>query len=158
MPDAVFSPLHSCGGDLTSFCGGAGALTVYKAATTASDPATFTSSKGTKYNLQGENRHLVLDEAPADHLSLVAGCYTDQSDSQGRALQTYNTFTNNSVAQCVNTCQSYTYAGMEYGHECRCGNTLASFSKPGATCNVACNGNSQQLCGGAYALTLYKRA
>jgi hypothetical protein len=45
--------LSSCGGDVTSFCGGAGALTVYKASMTASDPATFTSTNGTKYNLQG---------------------------------------------------------------------------------------------------------
>lgn len=126
----------------------------------ASDPATYTFADETKYNLQGKyaHLHLILKLVLIVYFSYT-GCYNDRPDSQGRALSTYNSFNDNSVAKCLTTCKAYIYAGLEYGSECRCGNTLATFSKPGASCNKACSGNAQQICGGDnYAMTLYKKA
>lgn len=65
--------------------------------------------------------------------------------------------------QCLTLCSSggYTYAGLEYGDECYCGNefigtggTVGSDS----TCNTPCAGESSEMCGAAWELSLYKYA
>jgi glucan endo-1,3-alpha-glucosidase len=50
------------------------------------------------------------------------------------------------AAMCTAECsdQSYTYAAMEYGVECYCGNNIESngsgVSVDGSQCNMACGG------------------
>jgi WSC domain len=58
----------------------------------------------------------------------------------------------------------YQYAGVEYGRECWCGNSLNFNGNPGATpgqnvsdsqCNFECPGNSSEFCGAGVRLNLY---
>ncbi|TVY57060.1 putative fungistatic metabolite [Lachnellula suecica] len=74
----------------------------------------------------------------------------------GGTSETLNTMT---VDICLNYCASSgnTYAGLEYTNECFCAQRLSALSTklPESSCNLACTGNSSQICGGSLALTVY---
>lgn len=66
-----------------------------------------------------------------------------------------------SIEQCTATCQkaSYQYAGVEYGGECYCDNVIRNngpASDGSAQCNMKCNGNATETCGGPDRLNMYK--
>ncbi|KAK0206918.1 glycosyl hydrolase family 71-domain-containing protein [Desarmillaria ectypa] len=61
-------------------------------------------------------------------------------------------------AICTSLCSNYDYAGME--KECYCGNSYTSNGASGALiassrCNVMCDGDSSQPCGGPWVLNLW---
>ncbi|RPB22743.1 WSC-domain-containing protein [Terfezia boudieri ATCC MYA-4762] len=62
-------------------------------------------------------------------------------------------------AGCIKYCQGkgFKYAGTEYGGQCYCGNDI-SLGKPmpAADCNMACEGNPKDVCGGPRRLTLWE--
>ena len=66
-----------------------------------------------------------------------------------------------SIETCIKSCSGFTYAGIEYGGQCYCGNTVASNRMPIAgvlgNCNMPCNNNSTEICGGPNALSLYTK-
>ncbi|KAI5199776.1 hypothetical protein E4T39_06075 [Aureobasidium subglaciale] len=86
-----------------------------------------------------------------------AGCYTD---SGPRALTTmiYDS-TSNTIDMCTSACTNagYTIAGMEYGSQCWCDNTLAPTTQKvlDVGCTLACPGNSSQICGQSNRLSIY---
>ena len=83
------------------------------------------------------------------------GCWTDPGNP--RTLSIGMAPMNQIVRGCLQVCQGYQYAGVEYGGECYCGNTLAagSASAPATDCNMVCNGNNTELCGAGFRLNLY---
>ncbi|KAL8652676.1 MAG: hypothetical protein Q9226_004173 [Calogaya cf. arnoldii] len=85
------------------------------------------------------------------------GCYTEATTGRAlsRLIKADNTMT---ADMCLGLCYQYQYAGIEYGRECWCGDTLASTSTNATAetqCNKVCPGNTSQLCGGSNRLTLY---
>lgn len=64
--------------------------------------------------------------------------------------------------KCRDKCQSlgFVLAGTEYAGECYCGNTLQGVGAPApdgeAQCNMACNGNTTEICGGPNRLSLFR--
>ncbi|OCF56169.1 hypothetical protein L486_06110 [Kwoniella mangroviensis CBS 10435] len=86
------------------------------------------------------------------------GCIQEVS---GRALNAASLVTDDmTLEKCTSFCSAsgFTFAGLEYGSECYCGNSLAN----GATldafstqCNMACSGNKGEICGGPNGITLY---
>ena len=62
------------------------------------------------------------------------------------------------VKLCTDTCKSrgFLYAGVQAGFYCSCGN---SFGRHGAcepsTCQVSCQGNKEEMCGGHYRQDIY---
>ena len=50
------------------------------------------------------------------------------------------------------------YFGVQFGRQCHCGNEQPSFQHllPSSECNMTCEGNSSQMCGGAYRATVFK--
>ncbi|PVH70063.1 WSC-domain-containing protein [Cadophora sp. DSE1049] len=62
---------------------------------------------------------------------------------------------------CLDGCASlgFSLAGLEWGRECFCGNTIIGDNRPVAEerCNSACTGNKSQNCGGPAALNIYIR-
>jgi len=68
------------------------------------------------------------------------------------------------VELCLKGCaaQGYTYAGLEFGSQCYCGNSFPSDKLPVAhdgsfsRCDMPCSGNNTQWCGGKSAMNLYK--
>ena len=92
-----------------------------------------------------------------------SGCYAE--GTTGRALTTGMTTTGGSnvmtVALCLSACQAagYPLAGVEYSGECYCGNSIANGGtlNPGGLsgCNMLCNGNHSEFCGGSGTLDVY---
>jgi len=60
---------------------------------------------------------------------------------------------------CINYCRhnDMAYAGLEYGQECWCAPYLSGLSAKlnESVCDLACVGNTSEICGGRLALTLY---
>ncbi|KAH8205158.1 hypothetical protein TruAng_000723 [Truncatella angustata] len=69
------------------------------------------------------------------------------------------------INMCLDACKSanYKFAGLEYGRECWCGNTMADgledASDPACVmqCDMVCGGNSSQICGGRATISMYAR-
>ncbi|KAK8232248.1 hypothetical protein HDK90DRAFT_467432 [Phyllosticta capitalensis] len=88
------------------------------------------------------------------------GCYTDGVN--GRTLMNAGAV-NGAMTQekCQAACKAgnYNLAGVEYAGECYCDNQLRNGGGPApdgnANCNMACNGNSTQICGGPNRLTMF---
>ncbi|GKT83176.1 WSC domain-containing protein [Colletotrichum tofieldiae] len=62
------------------------------------------------------------------------------------------------VAKCTAACASANFilAGIEYSGECYCGNSFANGGAPAVDgCNMICNGNSSEYCGGPNRLNVY---
>jgi len=87
------------------------------------------------------------------------GCY---SDTRARVLTgiTLANIGNHQVTntKCVAYCEEkgFCMAGTEYGGQCFCGNQLDGSSKVDeSTCNMPCEGDSTQTCGGGLTLSVY---
>jgi len=87
------------------------------------------------------------------------GCWGEPA--QGRALyQPIDNNANQDVESClaIGTSQGFVWCGLEYGFQCWCAyNYPYGGSIPSSYCNMPCNGNSGELCGGGNTLSLYQR-
>ncbi|KAN0133552.1 WSC domain containing protein [Lactarius tabidus] len=102
------------------------------------------------------------------------GCYNDSISA--RALQVIVDAGNTTVESCVAACQAlgFSLAGVEYGRECWCGSELQHgstfygnengidptapfhrYDPNGIYCDMGCEGNPAELCGGPALLDLY---
>jgi len=100
------------------------------------------------------------------------GCYNDSTSA--RALEAVVDAGDTTVESCVAACQAkgYFLAGLEFGRECFCGSELQYGStfvgnddgiqnghfrpNPDATyCNMGCQGNAGETCGGPALLNVY---
>lgn len=85
------------------------------------------------------------------------GCHKEATS--GRALSVGKSISANAtVYNCIQACRGYTYAGLEFGQECYCGNSLGAGSVPtlASECNMPCKGNGSEYCGGGSRLNLYE--
>ncbi|MCJ1409529.1 hypothetical protein MMC19_003610 [Ptychographa xylographoides] len=125
----------ACTGDSTEVCGGNDFVSIY------ADP-TFPALDNTTIS---------------DYTG--AGCYSE--GTAGRAIQFQQTVnkatmtTESCLQQCKN--EGYPLAATEYGQECYCGVVIGNGSLPvsSSNCNIPCNGNSNEICGGSSYLNLY---
>ena len=83
------------------------------------------------------------------------GCYADQETNRDLPnLLGANVLT---VSMCQAICGcSYKYAGIQYGKECRCGNSYGSYG-PSTNCTMTCS-DGETGCGGYYANSVYSVA
>ncbi|KAH8750535.1 WSC domain-containing protein [Diaporthe sp. PMI_573] len=119
-----------CIGDLTQTCGGGNLLSLYKSNLTMQVP---------KVNYTPQ------------------GCYAEPQNSRAlhRVLATDKLTSNKCLVLC--SYSNYKYAGLQYGSECWCGNTLDPLSKltDPSKCATPCGGNSSETCGGSLTMQLY---
>jgi hypothetical protein len=93
------------------------------------------------------------------------GCGTDAGSPRtlGDKSTQYmaNVGNNMTVEWCVDFCAGSSYAGLEYGSQCWCGNSLAADRAPQdgilGNCQMKCNGDSGEYCGGSWALSIYQK-
>lgn len=119
---------------------------------------------GNSYETCGGSRTLSLYNNPDLYATKplpvgwsATGCYKEASGS--RALKGYS-FSGNTMTQesCMAACQTrnFTYAGVEYGRECYCSNTLGG---PGAAddadCSMPCAADGNSQCGGPSRLNVF---
>ncbi|KAM7190875.1 WSC domain containing protein, partial [Naviculisporaceae sp. PSN 640] len=86
------------------------------------------------------------------------GCYTDGGGGEGHTLQGKSLIDDDDMTKelCQAFCASWPYFGMEYGKECYCGNAILNGAPDlESTCNVPCEGNTSQTCGGGGHMSIY---
>ncbi|PWN26105.1 WSC-domain-containing protein [Jaminaea rosea] len=96
------------------------------------------------------------NSTPAD--AAYRGCY--QEPTNARALVnkvSYKGQMSTSVCRAACSAAGFSVAGMEYGQECWCDNSMTSGAKKVSDdfCNMACPGNSTETCGGSSLLSVY---
>jgi Glyoxal oxidase N-terminus/WSC domain len=133
----------ACTGDATTQCGGPNRLTVF---------------------WNGQAPPSLPSEISQKKEWSSLGCYTDHGIAN-RTLTTIMPTTGGqsalTVELCISACQDagFTLAGLEYGSECFCGKSIANGGAPApdgsAGCNMGCNGNKTEKCGGPDRLNLY---
>lgn len=81
------------------------------------------------------------------------GCY---GDAASRDLPTLLSLNPVDPATCELACAEagFLYAGLQYASQCFCGNGYGKYGTS-TNCNMACTGNSAQICGGGYANSVY---
>ncbi|XP_072037180.1 uncharacterized protein [Amphiura filiformis] len=87
------------------------------------------------------------------------GCYVDEDD---RVLS--DTRMNDgdmTIRKCIDFCQTRTmrYAGVQYSTECFCGVEGSNYDRLGrkddSECDMTCEGNSDEICGGTWRMSIY---
>ncbi|WVR06724.1 hypothetical protein IAU60_003756 [Kwoniella sp. DSM 27419] len=134
-----------CAGDNTAICGGGNALNliVSQAAVAALSP-----------DLTSKTVELNAGWSVASTACVAEG-------TSGRALASASWADSSmTVGKCLSFCQDkgWQYAGVEYGRECYCGDSLqngASLDRSSDSCNMVCAGDNTQRCGGGNGLQLY---
>jgi hypothetical protein len=98
---------------------------------------------------------------PAAATSHYIGCFRDQGNpfgASGRDLNGSMTSDDNlSSARCIALCRSqgFAYAGTQDARQCFCGKSYGG-SGAADNCNMACGGNSAEMCGGSWANSVYR--
>jgi hypothetical protein len=88
------------------------------------------------------------------------GCFKDQGDPTGTAGRDLSGFVVNdpqmTTDKCVSLCRDkgFKFAGTQYSSWCFCGNAYGKSGKA-SNCNMKCSGNSNQICGGSWANSIY---
>ncbi|OAA38041.1 hypothetical protein NOR_06786 [Metarhizium rileyi] len=88
-----------------------------------------------------------------------AGCFKDSPDRvlNGQQRPNLGIMSNE---KCVTHCKTagFALAGTEYGGQCYCGNELVGSKKlDDSACNVSCEGDKSDKCGGGWALSVYSK-
>ncbi|KAG8818964.1 hypothetical protein FRC18_012255 [Serendipita sp. 400] len=124
-----------CLGDASEFCGGPNRILIYHKSTS---PGPEPTPEGSWAPTEGS---CWTDSVYDRILHRFIGGYEDLTPAKCQAL-------------CEN--EGFSLAGVEYSRECYCGNALMGDNHPSSgICNMACTGDSQQICGGADAINIY---
>ncbi|XP_006016173.1 WSC domain-containing protein 1 [Alligator sinensis] len=94
----------------------------------------------------------------AENKGTYIGCFSDDSRERTMKGAVFYDLRKMTVSHCQEACaeRAYTYAGLEYGAECYCGNKLpANMAKP-EECNNECKGEKGSICGGVNRLSVYR--
>jgi hypothetical protein len=136
-------------GEISEYCGGPGAMNFYSygGATPVGEAPPAASSVTPVTNI------------PLPSSWATLGCYTD--DVGNRVLSQGINIPSLTVDKCVAACSDagYTIAGVEYGGECYCDNAIKNGqgqAPDGSVgCNIGCNGNAGEMCGGSNRMNVY---
>ncbi|OLN86890.1 putative fungistatic metabolite [Colletotrichum chlorophyti] len=91
------------------------------------------------------------------------GCFSEPQVGRLLPTQVLNEG-NMTIDRCLGACYDKNYAGVEYGRECWCGNSLnlggegdttRAANVTGTDCSFTCPGNSTQYCGAGVRISLY---
>lgn len=151
----------TCNNNGSEYCGGPVLLSTYKLNGTVVLPGT-SSSKSAPVGPATASTTTTAPAGPVVNPGVggyaFAGCYHEPAT--GRALTNQISVTSQTVAVCIAAAaaQGFTYAGLEYGGECWAGNTLSmgASAVTVSTCNMPCNNNASEYCGGPVLMELYK--
>ena len=151
----------TCAGNANEYCGGPNRLNFYQVSGTTTSSQSTSSKTSSISSTSSTTSSQVASTSPAvvqssSNFTYVA-CYTDSTASRSLPNQVVAS-DKLTVEICLSACQNYAYAGIEYGRECWCGNTLGSAAAQATSekqCSMTCPGNPSQICGDGNRLTLY---
>jgi len=83
------------------------------------------------------------------------GCYADEG-TRDLPVLAYSGISSATIEYCVEICKinGYSFAGSQDGSQCFCGNSYNHYGTSSG-CNSACSGDPYQICGGAWANSIY---
>lgn len=154
----------TCAGNPYEYCGSGSRLSLYtKAAVVSSSSSTTVDSSTT---IDPSSTPVTVSSTPTPTVPVhnpgnvnygFQGCYTEAT--AGRALPQLTGADDMDIAKCLTICGAYEYAGVEYGRECWCGNTLGvgAVLTELSQCSMLCAGNKYEYCGAGSRLSLYKK-
>ncbi|KAF2640151.1 WSC-domain-containing protein [Massarina eburnea CBS 473.64] len=89
---------------------------------------------------------------------VYSGCFGDSVSSRALPFMTELEFNNATVEQCTAYCKGndYRYAGLEYHGQCFCGTSVSAAVASEGECNLPCNGDPTQVCGGQDRISIYQ--
>uniref|UniRef100_A0A8C8RXA8 WSC domain containing 1 n=1 Tax=Pelusios castaneus TaxID=367368 RepID=A0A8C8RXA8_9SAUR len=100
------------------------------------------------------------DLGPGIHscFGTYVGCFSGDSREKTLKGAVFYDLRKMTVSHCQEACaeRSYSYAGLEYGAECYCGNTLPVTVAKQEECNNECKGEKGSICGGVNRLSVYR--
>lgn len=147
----------ACNGNASEICGGPNRLSLYNynnAIATLATSTSIASSTGISST---------ISSASATSTSLggwsALGCYNDTVGTRSLGTEIYSIpGASMTVELCLAACKSasFTFAGVEYGGECYCDSKIENYGALQTSgCNMACNGNAAEICGGSNRLNMY---
>jgi glyoxal oxidase-like protein/WSC domain-containing protein len=144
-PDGDAGCNQPCKGNTAEICGGNSRLNVYSYSAGTGTTTTSTTTTTTP-----------AVSAPSGWVNM--GCYTDP----GPRTLLNQIIVNGAmtVELCIAGCaaEGYTIAGVEYAGECWCDTQFRNLGAPTTSgCNMPCNGNAQEMCGGPNRLNVYQQ-
>ncbi|KAF7290351.1 hypothetical protein HMN09_01293100 [Mycena chlorophos] len=147
-----------CDGDVSEFCGGPNALSMYNYTGTdrPTGPPIGVGGGGGGGGGGAPSDVFPVTDLPAPWEYI--GCYVD--NQFGRVLETeFTDNVNMTIETCVSACSSlnFTISATEYSTQCFCGNELieAATLAPDSDCNMGCGGNATEACGAGNRLSTY---
>ena len=134
----------ACSGNKAETCGGSSRLSVY-------NNTAFVAPKIVQS---------VVASTGAMATYKYQGCFTELTNARALSAYAVTSTTLMTAEYCVAACsgKGYAYAGLEYGSQCFCGNTLATGSSNVADwqCQVMlCPGNKGEYCSAGSRLMVY---
>lgn len=150
-----------CMGNSSEFCGAGNRLDVYQSTGTGGGGGTTTTTAG---GGGGGPSSTVSVTGSGGATGIPAnwkydGCWVDNLNGRIMAHQQPD---NQALTaeSCVNTCigLGYTVAGMEYGVQCFCDNSISNggaLAQNQADCNIPCPGNAAEECGAGNRMNIY---
>ncbi|OXV07564.1 hypothetical protein Egran_04670, partial [Elaphomyces granulatus] len=144
----------ACNGNATEFCGGSWRLNLYQ--------TNITSERCSGPNLTSNGLLPTLQKTGLPGQWRYVGCLQDNVGGV-RSLPYQLIFPNtNNATTCLSRCSAYGYGagGMEWGHECYCGDAsdipAAARFVPECLCDMACSGDPSSLCGAGNKFSYYE--
>ncbi|CAM9363879.1 unnamed protein product [Ectocarpus fasciculatus] len=96
--------------------------------------------------------HIVIDDG--NNSTYYLGCFHDQAND--RIFEVGASSDGMTAEICRDLCAEYEFYGTQYSEQCWCGNN-AEYDVHGDTvCDMACSGDSSEVCGGNYAMSVYE--
>jgi hypothetical protein len=89
------------------------------------------------------------------------GCFQEPTCGEDNLARALSSIAVSSASMTVEKCAAavaaagYKYAAVQYGIQCYGGNDISAYVEQG-TCNTPCAGNSDQICGGGCANSIYQ--
>ncbi|KAJ1184486.1 hypothetical protein NDU88_001292 [Pleurodeles waltl] len=112
----------------------------------------FMNDKDQRKGPKHELKHTTINKGT------YIGCFSDDVGERTLKAAVFYDLWKMTVSHCQDACaeRSYMYAGLEFGSECYCGNTLPRTRAKEEECNNECKGEKSSLCGGVNRLAVFR--
>ena len=160
-PDGNVGCDMPCKGNAQEMCGGPNRLDMYSLTSSGTTTSTSASASATVSTSTSASASAIASAPPGWS---ALGCYADNVNG-GRTLRNGEDVPGGSgsmtIEACLEACgdAGFALAGVEYAGECWCDDTTNNGGGPApdgnAGCNMPCNGNTQEICGGPNRLDVY---
>ncbi|KAF5006235.1 hypothetical protein FDECE_7395 [Fusarium decemcellulare] len=154
----------SCAGDKTEYCGAGNRLQLYRNTLVPTTTSSTSSSSTRTTTSTTTTRPATASAVPGNKNFTMYSCVSEPSNGRLLPRQMLNDGDTMTIDTCLEKCWMYRFAGVEYGRECWCGNSINWEGNSGATpgknvtmsdCNFRCPGDNLSFCGAGSRINMY---